>query len=108
MVSRSASFRRSQARISSILPSTHSSATKELKEVGWAKGRELGKLARRDRQHFDCATLLHRACQMPKEDFKKAAEKELARKETEPWEIIYFKFYQGRCRSLRKQSKRRP
>jgi hypothetical protein len=26
---------------------------------------------------------------MPKDDFKKAVEKELTGKETEPWEIIY-------------------
>ena len=26
---------------------------------------------------------------MPKEDFKKAVEKELTGRETEPWEIIY-------------------
>jgi hypothetical protein len=31
-------------------------ARKQLKEVGWAKGIELVKLARRDRQNFDCAT----------------------------------------------------
>ena len=36
-------------------------ARKELKEVGWAKGIELVKLARRDRQHFDCATWLHKS-----------------------------------------------
>src|ERR1041385_6718930 len=29
-------------------------ARKELKKVGWAKGIELAKLARRDNQHFDC------------------------------------------------------
>jgi len=70
-------------------------ARKQLKEVGWAKGIELAKLARRDRQHFDCATWLHRARQMPKEDFKKAVEKELTGRETEPWEIVYFKLYQS-------------
>jgi hypothetical protein len=32
---------------------------------------------------------------MPKEDFKKAVEKELTGRETEPWEIIYFKLYQS-------------
>jgi hypothetical protein len=48
-------------------------ARKELKEVGWAKGIELVKLARRDRQAFDCATWLDRARHMPKEDLKKAA-----------------------------------
>jgi len=36
-------------------------ARKELKEVGWAKGIELAKLARRDGQNFDCATWLHKA-----------------------------------------------
>jgi hypothetical protein len=29
-------------------------ARKDLKEVGWTKGLELAKLARRDGQHFDC------------------------------------------------------
>jgi hypothetical protein len=70
-------------------------ARKQLKEVGWAKGIELAKLARRDRQNFDCATWLHKARQMPKDDFKKEVEKELTGRETEPWEIIYFKLYQS-------------
>ena len=70
-------------------------ARKELKEVGWAKGIELVKLARRDRQNFDCATWLHKAREMPKEDFKKEVEKELTGRETEPWEIIYFKLYKS-------------
>ena len=70
-------------------------ARKQLKEVGWAKGIELAKLARRDRQHFDCATWLHKAHQMPKEEFKKEVERELTGRETEAWEIIYFKLYQS-------------
>ena len=70
-------------------------ARKQLKEVGWAKGLELAKLAGRDRQHFDCATWLHRAREMPKEQFKQEVEKELTGRETEPWEIIYFKLYQS-------------
>jgi len=70
-------------------------ARKQLKEVGWAKGIELVKLARRDRQNFDCATWLHKARQMPKEDFKKAIAKELTGRETEPWEIVYFKLYES-------------
>jgi hypothetical protein len=33
---------------------------------------------------------------MPKEDFKKEVEKELKRgRDTESWEIIYFKLYQS-------------
>jgi hypothetical protein len=58
--------------------------------VGWAKGLELAKLARRGRQNFACATWLHKARQMPKEDFKREVERELTGKVTEPWEIIYF------------------
>jgi hypothetical protein len=68
---------------------------RELKEVGWTKGLELAKLARRDRQEFDCATWLHKARSLPKEQFKQAVEKELTGKETEPWEIIYFKLYKS-------------
>src|SRR6476659_1589033 len=68
---------------------------KELKEVGWTKGLELAKLARRDGQEFDCATWLHKAREMPKEEFKREVEKELTGRETEPWEIIYFKLYKS-------------
>ena len=70
-------------------------ARKDLKEVGWTKGLELAKLARRDGQHFDCATWLHRAREMPKEDFRREVEKELTGKETEPSELIYFKVYKS-------------
>jgi len=77
-------------------------ARKQLKEVGWAKGIELVKLARRDGQHFDCATWLHKASEMPKEDFKKAVERELTGRETEPWEIIYFKLYQSQMPVIEK------
>jgi hypothetical protein len=70
-------------------------ARKELKEVGWTKGVELAKIARRDRQHFDCAIWLHKAREMPTEQFKQEVEKELTGRETEPWEIIYFKLYKS-------------
>src|SRR5213595_3700213 len=69
---------------------------RELKQVGWSKGLELAKLARRrDGQEFDCATWLHRAREMPKEQFRREVEKELTGRETEPWEIIYFKLYKS-------------
>src|SRR5947208_5959534 len=68
-------------------------ARKELKEVGWTKGLELAKVARRDGQEFDCATWLHKAREMPKEEFKREVEKELTGRESEPCEIIYFKLY---------------
>ena len=70
-------------------------ARKQLKEMGWTKGMELAKLARRDRQNFNCATWLHKARQMPSEDFRKEVEKELTGRETEPWELVYFKLYQS-------------
>jgi hypothetical protein len=70
-------------------------ASKDLKEVGWTKGLELAKLARRDRQRFDCATWLHKAREMPKEQFKQEVEKELTGRETEPSEIVYFKLYKS-------------
>jgi hypothetical protein len=70
-------------------------ARKQLQEIGWTKGLELAKLARRDRKDFDCATWLHKARAMPKEEFKQEVEKELTGRETEPWEIIYFKLYES-------------
>src|SRR2546429_2549658 len=69
---------------------------RELKQVGWTKGIELAKLARsRDGQEFACATWLHKARVLPKEQFRREVEKELTGKETEPWEIIYFKLYKS-------------
>ncbi len=71
-------------------------ARRELKEVGWTKGLELAKLARRrDGQGFDCATWLHKARSMPKDQFRWEVEKELTGRDTEPWEIVYFKLYKS-------------
>ena len=70
-------------------------ARKQLKEVGWTKGTELAKLARAEGQRFDCATWMHKARTMPKEEFRRAVEKELTGRETEPHEIIYFKIYKS-------------
>jgi hypothetical protein len=70
-------------------------ARKQLKNVGWAKGVELTKLARRDGQDFECATWLHKARELPKEEFQQAVERELTGKITEPWELVYFKLYES-------------
>jgi hypothetical protein len=75
---------------------------KELKAVGWTKGLELAKVARRDGQEFDCATWLHKARSMPKEEFKREVEKELTGRDTEPWEIIYFKLYKSQLPVIEK------
>jgi len=63
--------------------------------VGWSKATELAKVARRDGAEFDCATWLHKAQQLLKEEFKREVEKHLTGKETEPWEILYFKVYKS-------------
>ena len=68
---------------------------KDLKQVGWTKGVELAKLARKQGQHFESATWLHRAREMPKEQFKREVEKELTGREEEPSELIYFKIYKS-------------
>src|ERR1044071_6913482 len=69
---------------------------RELKQVGWSKGLELAKLARsRNGQSFDCATWLHKARELPKEEFRQEVEKELTGKASEPHEIIYFKLYKS-------------
>jgi hypothetical protein len=68
---------------------------RDLRQVGWTKAAELAKVARRDGQGFDCATWLHTAKELPKEEFKRVVERHLTGKETEPWEIIYFKLYKS-------------
>ena len=67
---------------------------KELKQVGWSKAAELAKLARRDPEGFDCANWLHKAREMPVQQFKDEVEKYLTG-ESEPSELIYFKIYRS-------------
>jgi len=66
-----------------------------LRDVGWSKAIELVKVARRDQEEFDCATWLHKARSLPKEEFKGEVEKHLTGRETEPWELLYFKLYKS-------------
>jgi hypothetical protein len=68
---------------------------RQLREIGWSKAIELAKVVRRDGTQFDCATWLHKARELPKEDFKWEVERHLTGKDTEPWEIIYFKMYRS-------------
>jgi hypothetical protein len=56
--------------------------------------RELVKVARRDAEHFDCATWLHKANAMPKQQFKDEVEKYLTG-DCEPSDLIYFKLYKS-------------
>jgi hypothetical protein len=68
---------------------------RDLRQVGWSKAAELAKVARRDGQRFDCATWMHKAQEMPKEEFKREVERHLTGQETEPWEMLYFKVYKN-------------
>ena len=67
----------------------------QLREVGWTKARELVKVARREGNEFDCAPWVHKAKELPKEAFKREVERHLTGRESEPWDIIYFKFYKS-------------
>src|ERR1700688_4301980 len=66
-----------------------------LKAMGWSKAVEMVKVARREGDNFDCATWLHKADELPKEEFKREVEKHLTGKDSEPWELIYFKVYRS-------------
>jgi len=72
-------------------------ARKELKTIGWTKGRELAKLARAEGQQFDCAPWVHKARSMPREEFTREVEKELTGRDSEPSELIYFKVYKSQA-----------
>jgi hypothetical protein len=68
---------------------------RELEQIGWTKARELAKVARRDRQAFESAPWVHKANTMPREEFKREVERYLTGKDTEAWEILYFKAYKS-------------
>jgi hypothetical protein len=44
---------------------------RDLKEIGWTKGRELAKLVRVEGQRFDCAPWVHKARSMPEATLKR-------------------------------------
>jgi hypothetical protein len=67
----------------------------ELREMGWTKARELVKVARRDGAEFASCTWVHKAKALPREEFKREVERHLTGKETEAWEIVYFKLYKS-------------
>ena len=67
----------------------------DLRSMGWTKARELAKVVRREQQGFDCAPWVHKARELPREEFKREVERHLTGKETEPWEILYFKAYKS-------------
>jgi hypothetical protein len=52
-------------------------------------------VARKEGERFESATWVHKAQVLPKEEFKREVERHLTGKETETWEIIYFKLYKS-------------
>ena len=81
------------------LMAIHETLTKvpkqQLKEIGWRKAAELVKVARWDGEQFDCAPWVHKAKDLNKEDFEREVERHLTGKESEVWELIYFKLYKS-------------
>ena len=67
----------------------------QLREIGWTKATELAKVARKEGEGFESATWVHKAQMLPKEEFKREVERHLTGKETEAWEIVYFKLYKS-------------
>ena len=68
---------------------------RDLQQIGWTKARELVRVARADGQRFDCAPWVHKARELPREEFQRVVEQHLTGKESEPWELLYFKVYKG-------------
>src|SRR5437879_82539 len=63
--------------------------------MGWTKARELVKVVRSNGREFDCAPWVHKAIDLPREEFKREVENHLTGQDTEPWEIVYFKVYKS-------------
>ena len=68
---------------------------RDLQQIGWTKARVLVRVARADGQSFDCAPWVHKARELPREEFQRAVERHLTGKESEPWELLYFKVYKS-------------
>jgi len=68
---------------------------RDLQQIGWTKARELVRVARADGQRFDCAPWVHKARELPREEFQRAVERHVTGKDSEPWELLYFKVYKS-------------
>ena len=74
----------------------------QLREMGWTKARELVKVARKDGAEFACAPWVHKANELPREEFRREVERHLTGKEMEAWEILYFKVYKSQLTVVEK------
>jgi len=73
---------------------------RDLKQIGWTKARELVRVARAEGQRFDCAPWVHKARELPREEFQRAVEQHLTGKESELWELLYFKVYKSQLQVI--------
>jgi hypothetical protein len=67
----------------------------QLREIGWTKARELAKVARREGQRFESAPWVHKAQELPREEFKKEVERHLTGRNTEASELLYFRLFKS-------------
>jgi hypothetical protein len=67
----------------------------QLREIGWRKAAVMAKVARREGKRFICAPWVHKAKEMPRAEFEREVEQHLTGKESEAWEVIYFKVYKS-------------
>src|SRR5437016_6295496 len=79
---------------------------RDLQQIRWTKVRKLVRVARADGQRFDCARRGHKASELPKEEFQRVVEQHLTGRESEPWELLYFRVTNASCWSLHTPSKR--
>jgi hypothetical protein len=57
-------------------------------------------VARREGQRFESAIWLHKARSMQTEVCKREVEKHLTGRDTEPWELLYFKVYKSQLQVI--------
>jgi len=70
-------------------------ARKQLKEVGWTKGLELAKLGKEGWAALRLCNLVAQSASPAKRGFQAGGREGINGRETEQWEIIYFKLYQS-------------
>ena len=70
----------------------------QLREIGWTKARELAKVARREGQQFESAPWVHKAQELPREEFKRQVERHLTGRNTEASELLYFRLFKSQLR----------
>ena len=67
----------------------------QLREIGWTKARELAKVARREGELFESAPWVHKAQELPREEFKREVERHLTGRNTEASELLYFRLFKS-------------